>query len=103
LKHYLEKKNWNEGKGSARPLNEELKQLNSYLEETRGKLARHYRELLMQEKEVTAETVKNAYIGKTEEQKNYTMLWLVKEHNTVKAGDPKKQSNKIILSASNAR
>jgi hypothetical protein len=63
LKYYLEKKNWNEGKGIARPLNEELRQLNSYLEETRGKLARHYRELLMQEKEVTAENVKNAFIG----------------------------------------
>lgn len=97
LKYYLEKKNWNEGKGIARPLNEELRQLNSYLEETRGKLARHYRELLMQEKEVTAESVKNTFIGKTEEQKNYTMLWLVQEHNTVMNAVLKRGSMKNYL------
>ena len=81
LKYYLRKNDWNEIKGIAKPKNEELKQLNSYLEEIRGKLARHYRELLMQEKEVTAEAVKDAYMGKTEEQKKYSMLWLVAHHN----------------------
>jgi len=35
---------------ALQPKNEELKQLNSYLEEIRGKLVHHYRELLMQEK-----------------------------------------------------
>src|SRR5882672_12315117 len=68
LKYYLHKNDWNEIKGIAKAKNEELKQLNSYLEEVRGKLARHYRELLMQDKEVTAETVKDAYVGKMEEQ-----------------------------------
>ena len=67
LKHYLPKNDWNEIKGIAKPKNEELKQLNSYLEEVRGKLVRHYRELLMQGKEVDAEAVKDAYLGKIEE------------------------------------
>ncbi|SRR6266498_4814626 len=71
LKQYLYKKDWNEAKGIARPKNEELKQLNSYLEEVRGKLVRHYRELLMQEKEVTAEAVKDAYAGKVKEEKTF--------------------------------
>ena len=74
LKHYLYKSDWNEIKGIAKPKNEELKQLNSYLEEIRGKLARHYRELLMQGIEVTAEAVKDAYVGKVKQQKMYSLL-----------------------------
>jgi hypothetical protein len=86
LKHNLHKNDWNEIKGIAKPKNEELKQFNSYLEEVRGKFARHYRELLMQGIEVTAETVKDAYAGKNKEQKTYSLLWLIAHHNeTMKA------------------
>jgi site-specific recombinase XerD len=83
LKQFLHKKDWNDAKGIARPMNEELKQLNSYLEEVRGKLIRHYRELLMEGKEVTAEAVKDAYAGKVEEEKCYSVLWLVAHHNNM--------------------
>jgi hypothetical protein len=38
---------WNSVKRIAQPKNKALKQFNSYLEEVRGKLARHYRELQM--------------------------------------------------------
>ena len=41
LKYNLHKNDWNEIKGIAKPKNEELKQFNSYLEEVRGKFARH--------------------------------------------------------------
>ena|GEM_PF-19144 len=85
LKQYLYKKDWSEIKGIAKPKNEELKQLNSYLEEIRGKLVHHYRELLMQDKEVTAEIVKDVFVGKKEKveekAKKYSLLWLVKHHN----------------------
>jgi site-specific recombinase XerD len=85
LKHSLERKYWNEIKGVAKAKNEELKQLNSYLEEIRGKLVHHYRELLMQGKDVTAELVKDAFVGKKERDeekaKQYSLLWLVKHHN----------------------
>jgi len=77
LKHSLHKNDWNEIKGFAKPKNEELKQLNSFLEEVRGKLVRHYRELLMEGKEVTAEAVKDAYAGKVEKEKTYSLLWLI--------------------------
>jgi hypothetical protein len=82
LKQYLLKNDWNESQRELLKLkNEELKQLNSYLEEIRGKLARHYRELLMQGIEVTAEAVKDAYLGKVKEQKTYSLLWLIAHHN----------------------
>jgi hypothetical protein len=47
-------------KGAA-PENKALKQFNSYLEEVRGKLARHYRELQMNGERLTAAAVKDAY------------------------------------------
>lgn len=94
LKHSLHKNDWNEIKGVAKSKNEELKQLNSYLEEVRGKLVRHYREVLMQGKEVTAETVKDAYAGKVEEEKTYSLLWLVGHHNNLMKAVLKKGSMK---------
>lgn len=47
----------------ALPKNKALKQFNSYLEEVRGKLARHYRELQMKGERLTAAAVKDAYVG----------------------------------------
>jgi hypothetical protein len=94
LKHHLLKNDWNEIKGIAKAKNEQLKQLNSYLEEVRGKLVHHYRELLMQGKEVNAESVKDAYLGKIEEEKNYTLLWLVAHHNNMMNAVLKKGSMK---------
>src|SRR5690349_4588845 len=94
LKHYLLKKDWNEIKGIAKPKNDELKQLNSYLEEIRGKLVWHYRELLMQGIEATAEAVKDAYAGKVKEEKTYSLLWLVAHHNNMMKAVLKKGSMK---------
>jgi len=45
LKCLLPKEDWNSMKGKAKSKNEELRQLNSYLEEVRAKLVNHYREL----------------------------------------------------------
>ena len=83
LKCSIKKENWISIKGEAKTKNEELKILNSYLEETRGKIASHYRDLILNNKEVTAESVKNSYLGvsENEENKNYTLLWAVSKHN----------------------
>ena len=42
MKQFLSKKDWNVGKGEAKPKNPDLRAFNSYLQETQGKLARHY-------------------------------------------------------------
>jgi hypothetical protein len=60
LKCYLKKEDWNTARGLARPKNEELKQLNTYLEDVRARIINHYRSLERQEMEITAEAVKNA-------------------------------------------
>lgn len=83
LKCYILKDDWNSIKGAAKAKNDELIQLNSYLEEVRAKLFNHYRELKIGEQVVTTETVKNAYLGIDNQENQPTLLWLVKEHNLV--------------------
>ena len=63
--------------------NEELKLLNSYLEEVRGKLVKQYRALHITDTLLTAESVKDAYLGVNENKRKYTLLWVVAEHNLI--------------------
>lgn len=84
LKEYLSPNDWNSGYGKAWPKNNALKKFNSYLEEVRGKLARHYRELQMQGEALTAAAVKDAYAGIVKEKKvEHSLLWVVSQHNTI--------------------
>jgi hypothetical protein len=54
---------WNLSKGMAKGKSESLKLLNNYFEDVRGRLYTHYRELKVDCDVVTAEAVKNAYLG----------------------------------------
>lgn len=84
LKYYVKEEDWNAAKGAAKPKNEEMKKMNSYLEETSGKIANHYREIERNDLELMASTVKDAYLGIINEKENetHTLLWLTEEHNT---------------------
>lgn len=98
LKEYLSPGDWNAGKGMALPKNKALKQFNSYLEEVRGKLARHYRELQMKGERLTAAAVKDAYVGIIKEKKlDRSLLWVVSQHNTMMEQVLKKGSMKNYL------
>ncbi len=83
LKYYLADSDWNTGKGAAKPSTEELKQLNNYLEEIRGKLFHHYQDFSVSGILVTAEAVKNAYLGidPEGEKEQMTLRKLVDLHN----------------------
>jgi len=83
LKTYLQKEDWNALKGAAKPKNQELKELNSYLEEVRSKLVVHYQQLALKGGEVTAEAVKNSYLGISENRPTgkMTLCKLVDMHN----------------------
>ncbi|SEP49443.1 phage integrase SAM-like domain and Arm DNA-binding domain-containing protein [Niastella yeongjuensis] len=95
LKEYLSPNDWNSGYGKAWPKNNALKKFNSYLEEVRGKLARHYRELQMQGEALTAAAVKDAYAGIVKEKKvEHSLLWVVSQHNTIMQKVLKKGSMK---------
>ncbi len=80
LKCYLKKEDWTV-RGLAKPKNEELKQLNSYLEEVRAKIINYYRNLERQQMVITAEAVKNAYLGQGEQEKQKTLMEVFTQHN----------------------
>lgn len=56
----------------------EAKELNKYLEEVVISLHQHYRELVQQNRVVTAETLKKAFLGVTDAEK--TVLNVFNEH-----------------------
>lgn len=70
---------WNEAKGMAKPKNDSLKSLNSYLEEIRCKLTSSYQDFVLENEFVSADAVKNKFLG-IEEQK-HTLNSLMDYHN----------------------
>ena len=80
LKRTISSNDWNGVKGLAKPKTDELRKLNSHLEQIRGRISEHYHELQMQKKLITAETLKNLYLGV--EKKEYTICSLMSYHNT---------------------
>jgi len=83
LKSLVKEEDWNIGKGSPKPKNEELKQLSSYLEEVRSKLVVQFQRLQLDNTTVTAEAVKNAYLGINDKPagEKMTLCKLVDMHN----------------------
>lgn len=79
LKRLIDMADWNKVKGMAKPKNVELKALNSYLEETRGLLTSHYQEFIIKKQLVTADAVKNKYLGIVEQEN--TLQSLMEYHN----------------------
>src|SRR5690606_16425419 len=79
LKRMVDIKDWNKIKGMAKPKNIELKSLNSYLEETRGILTAHYQEFIVKKSFVTADAIKNKYLGI--EEQSYTLQSIMDYHN----------------------
>lgn len=61
---------WNEAKGMAKPKNDSLKSLNSYLEEIHCRLTSAYQEFVLESEFVNADAVKNRFLG-IEEQKTH--------------------------------
>ncbi|HEY4290221.1 MAG TPA: Arm DNA-binding domain-containing protein [Puia sp.] len=83
MKQSISKKDWNTGRGEAKPKNSELRAFNSYLQETQGKLARHYRDLQIEDRPLTAAAAKAAFLGIEKEKTIYSLLWLVNQHHTM--------------------
>jgi site-specific recombinase XerD len=81
IKQTIQKDDWNQGKGCAKSKTIELKQLNSYLEQVRSKLVVHYRKLDLEDVHVTAEVVKNSYLGLQAVDKTMTLNELIETHN----------------------
>ncbi len=76
IKRSVAEKNWDTGlvKGNS----EEARSLNSYIKQVEAKIFEHYRNLLADEKLITAEGLKNAYLGIKPDQ--YSLLYLIEYH-----------------------
>lgn len=80
IKKSIQPDNWNPEKGQAKGSKEEAKSLNNYIEQIRTQLFECYQNLRAEKKLVTAETIKNIYLGKGE--KEHTLMTLINYHNT---------------------
>ena len=71
--------NWDQKRGLAKNKNEELRKLNTYLEQFRSRLVECYQELQLKKKLITAEAIKELFYGNGE--KEHTLLKLIDYHN----------------------
>ena len=78
IKRSVPEKSWDAGKVKGN--NEDAKSLNSYIKQVEAKIFEHYRDLLADSKLVTADALKNAYLGI--EPDKYSLLNLIEYHNT---------------------
>lgn len=61
-KCFVRKEDWNIDKGASNSKSEKLRDLNTYLEQIRGKVIYHFQQLTLNGI-TTADAVKNAYLG----------------------------------------
>jgi len=79
LKRFIEPDKWNAEAGCARGNSELPKTLNTYLDVVRSKIYEHHKNLIRDNKPVTAANLKNAYLGLSGEQK--TVVEVFERHN----------------------
>ena len=87
LKHSVDPKNWDSGKGTAKGNKEEVKSINNYLGEVRTTISNSYKQLQLKGKMLSAKTVKDLYLGAEDEV--YTLSRLFIYHNETSTTDLK--------------
>ena len=87
LKHSVDPKNWDSGKGTAKGNKEEVKSINNYLGEVRNTISNNYKQLQLKGKMLSAKAVKDLYLGAEEEV--YTLSRLFIYHNETSTTDLK--------------
>lgn len=79
-KRSIEIEKWNSQSNRAIGRNEAIRELNSYLDILTSKVYQNHRELLEEDKDISAETLKNKILGI--EAKERTLITMFKNHNT---------------------
>jgi site-specific recombinase XerD len=87
LKHNVDPKNWDSGKGNAKGNKDEVKSINNYLGEVRNTISNNYKQLQLKGKMLSAKAVKDLYLGAEEEV--YTLSRLFIYHNETSNTDLK--------------
>jgi len=79
MNRYIDPEKWNNEAGKAKGNKEDIKELNNYLSTVKGQILAHQRDMLDRNKVITAESLRNAFLGLNE--KKYTLLELFDYHN----------------------
>ncbi len=79
IKKDIEIDNWSHGKGMAKGKGEEIKALNTYLEQIRSRMVECYQHLQLKKQLITAEGVKKKFLGI--EEKEHSLMSLFDYHN----------------------
>jgi integrase/recombinase XerD len=79
LKKDILTNNWNDAKGMAKGKSEEIRTLNTYLEQVRSRLVECYQELQFKKRLITADLIKNKFCGV--EEKEHSLISLFDYHN----------------------
>ncbi len=78
IKRKIRKELWNNGQ--AKNSSEEGKSVNAYIKQVESQIFHHYRDMLAERKLVTAEALKNVYLGILA--KEQSLMSLIEYHNT---------------------
>lgn len=79
VKRSIEENNWNPVKGMARGSRQEIANLNQHLDQFKAGIIETYQQLIMQKKLVTADLLKDKFLGK--DQQDFTICKLIEYHN----------------------
>lgn len=79
LKQQISLSIWDFGKGAAKGTRDESRTVNAYLDEVRLSLGNCYKELLLKGKLLTTKTIKDLFLGETDE--TYTLNRMMAYHN----------------------
>lgn len=79
IKQNIDISNWNHGKGMPSGKSDGIKALNIHLEQVRSRLCQCYQELQRKNNLITAEHIKNLFLGR--EEKEHTLMSIINYHN----------------------
>lgn len=80
MKRFIDPAKWLSSSGTAKGNSEESRTVNSYLDLVKGDIYRHYVQLTSMDKYITADYLKNTFLGITEKEK--TLIEVFKYHNS---------------------
>jgi site-specific recombinase XerD len=76
---FIAETKWDAGAGKAKGNTQTIKELNAYLESMKGSILAHQRDLLDHDKAITAESLRNAFLGLNAKQR--TLIEVFEYHN----------------------
>ncbi len=79
IKKDIDVENWSKGKGMAKGKGEEIRALNTFLEQIRSRMVECYQQLQLKKQLITAVAVKNKFLGI--EEKEHSLMSLFDFHN----------------------